>query len=468
MAVTGAPPPRPPRLPRPPRPPRARRPPRPPRPPGPRGHWLLGSLPAIQRDMPQTLLDVTREFGGITRLRVGPAAMYLVADGDLILEMIAKRPAEFRKSKRTRASLGGHLGNGLITLEGAEHRRHRRLMQPVMHTQRIAAQAQVMVDLARRRVESWPDGSVPEIHSEMADLTLRIVCGALFRIEDDAEAEDLVDAVHAFAGSLNLVLRRAFPLPPWLPTRGNRLRRDTVRRVDSLAFKLIRRRRRAGVDGGDLLSMLLAAEDEGGGSRLSDVEVRDELMTMFFAGHETSAAALTWALYLLGEHTDVADRLRAEIATEIGVRPAEMADLARLPLLGQVVKETLRLYPPAWVFDRSPLHDLVLGGFAIPRGANILFSPWVVHRDPMLWESPEEFRPERFAGATPPRRAYLPFGDGPRICIGNRFAEAEIALVLATILPRAELRREGDDPVRPEGDATLRPKGGLRMRVTRR
>jgi len=441
-----------------------------PPPPGPRGHWLLGSLREVQRDMPQTLLDVTREYGGISRLRVGPVSMYLVADADLILEMISKRAGEFRKSNRTRASLGGHLGDGLITLEGAEHRRHRRLMQPVMHTQRVAEQADTMVELARRRVELWPDGSVQEIRAEMADLTLWIVCAALFGIRPDGrEAHRLVAAVHAFADSLNLVLRRAFPIPAWVPTRGNRLRRNTVRIVDDLVYRLIRERRQAGAGGGDLLSVLLAATAEDGGPGLSDVEVRDELLTMFFAGHETSAAALTWALYLLNEHPEVSDRLRSEIAAVLGDRPATMADLGRLPLLGQVVKETLRLYPPAWVFDRSPRHDLTLGGYAIPKGANILFSPWVVHRDPVLWEAPDEFRPERFAdGLTRRRGAYIPFGDGPRLCVGNRFAKVEIALVLATMLPRVDLSRVDDIPVGAEGDATLRPKGGLRMRVSRR
>ena len=452
-----------------------RRPPRRPSPPpGPRGHWLLGSLPDVQRDMPQTLLDVTHEYGGITRLRMGPVSMYLVADADLILEMIAKRPGEFRKSSRTRASLSGHLGNGLITLEGEEHRRHRRRMQPVMHTQRVAEQADTMVDLTRRRIDMWPDDSVQEVRAEMADLTLWIICTALFGIpppDDKAggEAEDMVAAVHAFADSLNLVLRRAFPIPAWLPTRSNRLRRHTVGIVDDLAYRLIRERRQAGTGGGDLLSVLLSATAEDGGPGLSDVEVRDELLTMFFAGHETSAAALTWAFYLLDEHPEVNDRLRAEIASVLGDRPATMADLGRLPLLGQVVKETLRLYPPAWVFDRSPRHDLLLGGYAIPKGANILFSPWVVHREPVLWEAPDEFRPERFIdGVTPRRGAYIPFGDGPRLCVGNRFAEAEIALVLATMLPRVDLSRVDDTPVRPEGDATLRPKGGLRMRVSRR
>lgn len=438
------------------------------RPPGPRGHWLLGSLPEMRRDMPQALLDVTREYGGVTRLRMGPATMYLVADADLIVEIIAKRSAEFRKSNRTRSSLGGHLGDGLVTLEGAAHRRHRRLMQPVMHTRSVAGQAEIMVDLARRRVESWPDGSEQELYGEMSDLTLRIVSKALFRVDEDARAEELIEAVHAFAGSLGLVLRRAFPLPDWLPTRGNRLRRATVRRMDALAYDLIRRRRAAGVSGGDLLSLLISAEEEGGASRLSDVEIRDELMTMFFAGHETSAAALTWAFHLLGQHPSVAGRLREEIATVIGDRPATVAHVAGLRLLNQVVKETLRLYPPAWLFDRSPLHDVVVGGYAIEKDANILVSPWVVHRDPALWDSPEQFRPERFAeGRTPPRGAYLPFGDGPRICVGNRFAEAEIALVLATILPRADLAIVDGASVRPEGDATLRPKGGLRVRVRR-
>ncbi len=444
------------------------------RPPGPRGHWLFGSLPDVQRDMPQTLLDVAGEYGGVTRLRLGPASMYLIADGRLIVDVLARRPAEFRKSNRTRSSLGGHLGNGLITLEGAEHRRHRRLIQPAMHGRAVGASAGIIVDQARRRVESWPDGSELELLSEMADLTLRIVSAALFglalddnaRPDERAEAEAIVAAVHDFAGSLNIVLRRAFPLPEWLPTKGNRLRRDTVRRVDALAYRLIRRRRADRGDG-DLLSQLLSAEADGGRERLSDVEVRDELMTLFFAGHETSASALTWALLLLDEYPVEAADLRAELDTVLGGRLPEFTDLSRLPRLGRVVKETLRL-PPAWVFDRSPLHDLDLGGYRLPKGANVLLSPWAVHRDPAVWDAPAEFRPERFLGEALPREEYLPFGDGPRQCIGNRFAETEIALVLATILPRVDLSRVGSDPVHAEGDATLRPKGGLRMRVARR
>jgi cytochrome P450 len=273
-----------------------------------------------------------------------------------------------------------------------------------------------------------------DVYREMADLTLRIVCAAL----------------------------------TWVPTSGNRLRRDTVRRVDSYAYDLIRRRRAQPAGGGDLLSLLVSATAEDGGPGLSDVEVRDELMTLFFADHETSAAALTWALHLLDNHPEVAGPVRDQMRAVVGERPATMDDLPALPLLGQVVRETLRLYPPAWVFDRSPLHDIEVGGYRIPRGANILFSPWVVHRDPDRWPDPDAFRPQRFeAGLVAPRGSYLPFGDGPRLCVGNRFAEDEIALVLATVLPAVELSRVDKGDVRPEGDATLRPRGGLRMRVQR-
>ena len=434
--------------------------------PGPRGHWLLGSLAEIQRDMPGVLSRVARDHGGVSRIRVGPTAMYLIADGEVIVDLLTHRAGELRKSSRTRWALGGHLGDGLITLEGVQHRWHRRLVQPVMHTRSIAAQADTMVTLAESRVASWADGSTVDILAEMQDLALRIVCAALFHVDTVEETERFVAAVHAFAASLNVVLRRAFPIPGWLPTSGNRLRRRTVGAVDDLAYDLIRRRRRW--PGEDLLSLLVLASDADGGPALSDREVRDELMTMFFAGHETSAATLTWSLYLLAQHPSIADDLRAEIAA-LGVTRVDLADLTRLPLLGQVVAETLRLYPPAWVFDRSPRRALAVGGYRIPRGANVLLSPWVVQRDPQVWDDPDAFRPSRFAGgANPPRSAYLPFGDGPRMCVGNRFAESEIRIVLATLLPRVDLSLVEGQTVQPEGDATLRPRGGLRMVVHRR
>src|SRR5262245_7428231 len=401
-------------------------------PPGPRGHWLLGSLAEITRDMPQTLLDVTRAYGPVVRMRVGPTDMYLVGDGDLIVEMISRRAGELRKSNRTRQSLTDHLGDGLVTLEGAEHRRHRRLVQPVMHTSSVAAVTGTMAALTNDRVESWPDGSTQDILPEMQDLTLRIVAAALFRVGDEA----MVTAVRSFAATLTVLVRRPFPIPAWVPTKGNVRRRASVRRVNRLAYDLIgRRRAEPGED--DLLSLLIGATDNEGGPALSDVEIRNELMTMFFAGHETSAAALAWALYLLARHPDTADAVREELA----------AGQEESPLLAGVVKETLRLYPPAWVFDRSPREDLTIAGYAVPRDANVLFSPWVAHRDPSRWPAATEFRPQRWTTEwVPTRGAYLPFGDGPRMCVGNRFAEAEIQVVLATLLTRVQLSLVDDAP----------------------
>ena len=296
----------------------------------------------------------------------------------------------------------------------------------------------------------------------MADLTLRIVCAALFQL-DDGRARPR-------AGRRGARLRRARstsccaapsrcpavdaderqPAAPRhrAPGRPARLRADPAPPG-------------AGGDGGDLLSLLSRAVEPTGGPALSDVEVRDELMTMFFAGHETSAAALTWAFYLLGRHPDVADGCAPSSRRCVGDRPPTMADLPRLPLLGQVVKETLRLYPPAWVFDRSPLHDLSVGGYTIPKGAQRAASArgWCTATRP-CWPDPEEFRPDavRRRGDAP-RGAYLPFGDGPRSCVGNRFAEAEIALVLATMLPRVELSRVDDAAGPPGGRRHPAPAG---------
>ncbi len=433
--------------------------------PGPRGRLLLGNLADVRRDMPGLLLAMAREYGPISRLRVGPVPMLLVADPLLVHDMLTKRASAFRKSTRTGELIGGHLGNGLITLEGAEHRRHRRLVQPALHTRRINGYGGIMVAEAVRCLDSWADGAEIELTAELADLTLRIVSAALFTVDD--LAADVVEAMRGFAYSLNLAVRGAALLPAWLPTRAHRFRRHSVRRMDAVAYELIRRRRDRGVDAGDLLSVLIRASDDDRGARLTDAEIRDELLTLFFAGHETSASALAWAGYLLAEHPEVEERLHAEVVTVLGDRPATVADLASMPWLGQVVQETLRLFPPGWLFDRQPIDDIELGGYLVRRGTIVMFSPWVVHRDVTWWAEPDRFRPERF-GDEVPRPAYLPFGDGPRTCVGNRFAETEMALVLATMVPRLRLELVPGQRVVPAGDATLRPKGGLRMVVRRR
>lgn len=418
--------------------------------------------------MPGFLLRTARDYGPVCSFRLGPSTMILVADPALVHEMLVTRAAEFRKSPRTSKMVVGHLGDGLLVLEGRTHRERRRVVQPAMHTQRVAGYGDVMVSQACQRVSSWADGQEVEVVGEMADLALRIVADSLFTASSDP---DLLKAVHAFAHSINEYLLSFGLHPSWLPSGLNRRRRSSIARIDELGYELIRRRRAAGsdgtdgtdgADGADLLSMLISTE-------LSDVQIRDELMTMFFAGHETSATALAWALFELSENPQIADRIAAELDEVLGERDPAMADLPSLPFLGSVVKETLRRWPPGWIFDRTPIEPTTVGGFPVRPGQILYFSPYVIHLDPSYWDSPLEFRPERFApGAAVPREAYLPFGDGPRMCIGNRFAEAEIALVLAVMVRRVRLTRApGAGPVVPEGQATIRPKGGLRMIVSK-
>ncbi|MBV1849196.1 cytochrome P450 [Catellatospora tritici] len=434
--------------------------------PSPPGLPLLGHLLEMNRDMPGFLDRTARELGGLSRLRMGPMSMILVADPQLVHEMLVKRPQDFAKSWRTTRLLQGHVGDGLLTREGTEHRRHRRIMLPTLHTQRIARYGEIMTAEARRLLDGWPDGARIDVVEEMTQLTLRIVGASLFTVDDDGD--EVFAAVHDFVDSLNAYLLSFGILPTWLPTRTHRWRRASVARMDTIAYDLIRRRRESGADSADLLSMLINAKDAEGGPQLTDAEIRDELLTMFFAGHETSATALTWACYELARHPEIADRLRAELVEVLGDREPTMADLGRLPYLDQVVKETLRRWAPVFLLDRSPVAPTELGGYAVKPGDILFFSPYVVHLDPEYWPEPHEFRPERFAdGAQPGREAFLPFGDGPRLCVGNRFAEAEIALVLATLVPRVRLELPAGHTLKLQGQATIRPAGGLPMTVRR-
>jgi cytochrome P450 len=424
----------------------------------PPGLPLLGHLPQMRRDMPGFLLSTARDYGPVCRFRMGPTDMILVVDPALVHEMLVKRASEFHKSRRTGKMISVHLGDGLLTLEGEVHRKRRRVMQPAMHTQRIASYGDIMVSQARQRVSSWSAGAQIDVVPEMADLALRIVADSLFTASSDPS---LMQAVHDFARSINEYLLSFGLHPSWLPSGLNRRRRSSIARIDELGYQLIRRRR-AGSGGADLLDLLISTE-------LSDVEIRDELMTMFFAGHETSASALAWAFYELSAQPSIADRIVAELSQVLGESDPALADLPRLPYLGSVVKETLRRWPPGWLFDRTPVAPTTIGGYPFRPGQILYFSPYVIHLDPSHWDSPLEFRPSRFAsGAEIPRETYLPFGDGPRMCLGNRFAEAEIALVLAVTVRRVRLTRVSDEPVVADGQATLRPKGGLRMTVSPR
>jgi len=363
------------------------------------------------------------------------------------------------------------LGNGLLTSEGDYWLLQRRLAAPAFRAERIAAYGPDMVAACRQAIDSWQDGQTRDIHADMMQLTLDIVARTLF-------GADVADESHEVEASLRGVLRafsnsfnRTIPLPNWIPTPGNRRARAAVRGLNRVVQKIIDRRRREDQPRQDLLSMLLAARDEGDGRGMSDEQLADEARTFLLAGHETTAISLSWSFYLLATHPRAQAKLHRELHDVLGDRLPEVSDLARLEFADQVVREAMRLYPPAFIIGREPLADFELGGYIIPAGTTVFMSPWVMHRDERFFERAGEFLPERWAGdlaATLPKMAYFPFGGGPRICIGNAFAMMESVLLLSTIARGWSMRLVGDHPIALSPVFTLRPKFGIKVILAKR
>lgn len=439
---------------------------------GPKGHFLLGSGPDLARDQLGFYASCAREYGDVVPLRLGPRHGLLVYHPDAIEEVLVTRSRDFVKSPGVRL-LGQLLGNGLFLSEGEVWLRQRRLVQPAFHRQRVAAYGEVMTAYTVRRLADWKDGDVRDVHAEMMALTQAIVAKTLF----DADVADesyaigqasnvLMEYFGARLGSVVLQL-----LPNWLPTPANLRTRRAIRRLDEVVYRMIAARRQSDEDRGDLLSILLHAQDADDGSRMTNQQVRDEVMTLFMAGHETTAVALSWTWYLLARHPDVDARLAEELRTVMGDRAPAASDLPELRYTEMVVNESLRLYPPAYAVGRQAARPTEVAGHAVAPGAIVILPTWVVHRDRRWFEEPEAFRPERWADDLAhrlPRFAYFPFGGGPRQCIGNGFAMMEAILLLATIAERFRLTLEPGQHVTPTPYVTVRPEPGLRMRLARR
>ena len=439
-------------------------------PPGPRGRFLLGNLPEFARDVLGFLTSCAREYGDVTRLRLGKYDAYLLNHPDLVDEVLRKQRENFVKHSFFWRHVTAIFGTGLLTSEGEFWLRQRRLSAPAFHPDRIATYGGVMVSYADRLVDEWRDGEVRDVHRDMMRVTMEIVSKTLFDADVESDVDELGRAFELVLREVAVRFRRPFKIPDWIPTPGNLRYRRGIRRLERLIRRILAERRAAPGDRGDLLSMLMSARDDDGNA-MSDTQLRDELVTLFLAGHETTAIALSWTWHLLAQHPLVKDRLVAELFGELDRRPAKVADLPRLPFADAVVKETIRLYPPAYVLGREALADCEIGGYTIPAGATIFMSPWVMHRDPRWFTSPEKFLPERWLdglAARLPRFAYMPFGGGPRICIGDRFAMMEAVLVLATIARRFRLERTSDADVIPFASITLRPEGGVWMKLSRR
>ena len=433
---------------------------------GPKGPPLLGQLLAFRRDPLEFLTGIAREYpSDVVRFRPGPRDSYLVKHPDLVKDVLVTRQHDFSKSRGLEwAKL--FLGEGLLTSEGEFHTRQRRLAQPAFHRQRIGAYADDMVRLTVLARDRWSPGQVLDVDGEMMRLTLAVVSSTLFGTDvaraADHVREDLAAIIELFP-RFSLPL---FGLIQKLPLPSNARFNRAVARLDALVYGIIAERQREPADRGDLLSMLLLARDEEGGGRMTERQLRDEVITLLLAGHETTSNALTWTWYLLSQHPDVEARWREELGHVLGDRPATAEDLAALRYTEMVLAESMRLFPPAWGMGRRALRDLTLGGFPIRKGSVLALSPYVVHRDPRFWPDPLRFDPERFtpeAKAARPRYAYFPFGGGARSCIGEPFAWMEGILLLATIGQRFRLRLQPGHRVEPKALMTLRPRYGMRM-----
>lgn len=434
-------------------------------PPGPKGRFPLGNTLQYMSDPLVFLTRCAREYGDVVRLRLGASTYYALNHPGLVEGALKTQSARVVKDKLTRI-LSPIVGRGLLTSEGEFWRRQRRLAQPGFQREAIGRYGGVMVGHASRLADDWRDGQARDVHEDMMGLTLAVVARTLFDAEVAGEAGDVGHALEVMmAYYLNPM--KWFRVREWLPTRENREFRAAVRRVDEVVYGIIRRRRAGGHDPGDLLSHLLAARDDEGG-RMTDRQLRDECVTLFLAGHETTALTLTYSFHLLARHPEAEARLSAELDAVLGGRPPSAADVARLTYTGWVVRESMRLYPPAWAIGREAVEPFELGGYPVAPGTQLLISQWVLHRDPRWFDDPDAFRPERWDGdllRRLPRGAYIPFGDGPRVCIGNHFAMMEAVLILATLAQRHRLAAIPGQHLEVVPAITLRPRAGTRMVV---
>lgn len=446
-----------------------------PKPPQAEGHWLLGNYPDFVDDTVGFLLDLYRNYGDVVRTRFFHWETYFVTHPDGIQHVLQGNHRNYSKRFIEYEKLQWIVGNGLLTSDGDFWLRQRRLIQPAFHRRRIAGFAAMMRDFTREMLAEWDkkeDGTAIDLDKEMMALTLRIVSQALFSFDSRREAEK-VDEAFSFANEyVGVDASRPFAnLWRRVPTPRNRRFEESIATLDAIVHRIIAERRQNPAAEEDLLGMLMAARDEETGKGMTDEQVRDEVMTLLLAGHETTANALTWTFYLLSQHPDAAAKLHEEIDAVLGKRPFTLDDLPNLTYTKIVIEESMRLYPPAYSIGRVADGDDAIMGYRIPAGTPVFMSSYVTHRRPDFWQEPERFDPERF---TPERSegrhrfAYFPFGGGPRLCIGENFALMEAQILLATIAQRYRLRHVPSHPVAMQPLITLRPRYGMEMTLHRR
>lgn len=397
-----------------------------------------------------------------------PTTFFFTKPDDL-REILITNAKHLRKDDdytNPQTGLARFLGTGLLTSEGEFWKRQRKLMSPAFHTQRVSAYADTMARYSNDLVNTWTDGELRNIAGDMMNLTMNIIAYTLFTSTNEADSQRVGLAVD--------VMQKSFSedevLPMWFPTRARRQIKHAENDLNEIVYGIIAERRANLHDTGDLLSILLLTEGENG-ERMTDKEIRDEVVTLYLAGHETTANTLNWTFYLLSGHPEVEKRMHTELDSVLGGRMPTLADLPKLKYTEQIIKEALRLYPPAWTFSREATTDLKIGGYDVPSGSIIQIMSYFVHRNPNIWENPLEFNPDRFSEANADKVdkwAYIPFGGGQRVCIGQSFAMLEAHLILATIASRYRLRLKAGHVVKPFASITLNPQGGLPMTVNKR
>jgi cytochrome P450 len=422
----------------------------------------------VTGDPLNVMLGWFKQYGDMVHLQFGKEAhVYFLAHPDHFHTVLVEKADQFHKAgsyKDTKRGLARILGNGLVTSDGDYWRRQRKLIQPAFHARRIEAYAEEMVRLTQHMLQGWQDDKTVEINDAMMRLTLAIVAKTILDTDINADAEKIAEAVTVFqhlAFGVDI-----FPL--WLPTPSHVKQWQAEKAMNDVVAALITQRRKSAEDRGDLLSMLLNSVDEAS-QGMTDQQIRDEIVTLFLAGHETTANALSWTWYLLAQHPEVEQKLHEELDSVLHDRVPTLADLKQLPYTELVLQESMRLYPPVWNMSRQALTDVEVGGYIIPQGSEVNLNTYAMHHDPRWWDEPERFLPERFNlehQSKIPRMAYLPFSTGPRVCIGNSFALMEARLILATIASRYRLSMTGGQrPVQMEPLIALRPKGGLSLNV---
>ncbi len=438
---------------------------------------LLPALRAMKRDFLSFQKGLFYRHGDAIRLKLKLVDLLFLNTPEMAHHVLVRNAKNYGKNTRGYDNLRQVLGNGLVTSQGDFWMRQRRIALPAFHHKRLAIMADKMVVAANDFAQRWStqvgdEGMRLEMDEELARLTLRIICETMLSV--DSEDGSMETVGHSVEVLLDQVLAETvgLALPRFIATPGRKRFKQALGELDDIVLGIIEERRKDGEqDHGDLLSMFMAVQDEETGERMNDVQLRDEIMTMFLAGHETTATALTWTLYLLARHPAERRLLIKELEETLNGEPVTFADLKRLPRLERVLKESMRLFPPVPNIARMAEDDDTIDGLSIKKGDYVIVSPNVLHRHPRYWDNPESFDSDRFLPERikqVPRLAYIPFSAGQRMCIGNRFAMMEASLILATILPRLTFDLVPGHPIAADGKVTLRPRFGMPMRVRNR